>query len=73
VAKFCQPMVNKWQPFKFKPRLLKLSVKVFSKNLAIGHVFCKWLLAIKSLCFSISTGYYNESNAKLLATKCKMQ
>jgi hypothetical protein len=33
VARFCQPMTNKWQPFKFDPRLLKLSVKVSSKNL----------------------------------------
>ncbi len=34
MARFFQPMANKWQPFKFEPRLLKLGVKVFHKNLA---------------------------------------
>jgi hypothetical protein len=33
VARFCQPMANKWQPFKFEPRLL-LGVNFFGKNLA---------------------------------------
>ncbi len=46
MARFCQPMANKWQPFKFEPRLLKLGVKVFGKNLVRLFFVCKWLLAI---------------------------
>jgi hypothetical protein len=73
VARFCQPMANKWQSLKFEPRLLKLGVKVYGKSWVDYCFYCKWLLAIRSLCLSNSVSYYIESNAKLLATKCKMQ
>jgi hypothetical protein len=49
-------------------------VSKFVVEIWLSYVFiCKWLLAIRSLCLSNSTNDYNESNVKLLATKCKMQ
>jgi hypothetical protein len=66
-------MAKKWQPLKLEPRLLKLGVNVSGKTWLGYGLFCKWLLAIRSLCLSNSVSYYSELNVKLLATKYKMQ
>ncbi len=66
-----QPVVDKWQPFKFKSILLKLSVNVF------GIKICYFMNSFVNSCWLQDSYHYNfasyyiEVKVKFLVIKCK--
>jgi len=52
VVRCFEPMVDKWQPFKFENILLKLGVKFLVKNWLFYEFVCKELLVMRFLSLS---------------------